>query len=448
MAIAPYVVARAPLRDWLIGAALSDTDLHVTTESARFGWFSPIEVRGIDIQAGENPLLTISSVQTQRTLLQLVAGGQDVGEVRIDQPRVEIIVSNGRAYLSALDSASDEVEFIQSLTEGRERTADLVIDRAGLTVRDIDATLPAVTLNDLTLRAHVEKTNNRKSVEVEPATLIDHFQMSPSLCDAGLKYVTPILARTTWVQGEASLEFDECYIDLEDASRSRMVGRLTIHDVTSGLKNPIVYQITNLIARLLKGEMPTSIRLAEESVVEFELKDGRVSHTGLAFGLPEISEELLIHTHGSVGLDESLDLVVEIPLPFHLIREGPLAAALGKQTLRLPIRGTLAEPQLQFPGDGQLIRDMLGGLLGDSAEDAESGEMDLTEQMRELGELLQDSVQEMRERRQERLKSRPPDSGRGPFWRLRRLVNPVDDAAEAAAEPNAPSPNAPSPNGS
>ncbi len=439
--MAPYILSRAPLRDWLISRGLADTDLHVSTQSARFGWFSPIEIRGIEVHAGENPLLKIPIIHTRKTLLQTMLGGKELGEVRIVEPQVEILVNQGQAYLSAMDSAADEVEWLQRLTDGQERTADVVIDRAKVTIRDVDPAQPQVRLDGLSLRARVEKTSSRRSLEIAPATLIDHFQLSPAVCDAGLKYVTPILAKTTWVQGEASLEFDTCYIDLEDAAHSHVVGRLSIHDVTSGLKNPIVYQIANLVARLLKGQMPTAIRLADESIVDFELKDGRVSHTGLTFGLPEISDELLIRTHGSVGLDETLELIVEIPLPIDLIRDGPLAAALSKQTLKIPIRGTLAEPKVEFPRDGQLMRDVLTTLAGDLTDEAENGEADLAEQLRELGGLLQDGVQELRENRQERLNARPPQrAGRGPFWRLRRLVNPDPAANETSADAEEPTP--------
>jgi hypothetical protein len=71
-----------------------------------------------------------------------------------------------------------------------------------------------------------------------------------------------------------------------------------------------------------------------------------VYHENLAFGLPDVRDDVVIRTSGWVGLDQSLDLEMEVPLPVDLLRQGPVLSALSKQTLTLKVGGTLQAPKL------------------------------------------------------------------------------------------------------
>lgn len=435
MAALPYVAARSPFRNWLIGMAVADSNLHVSTEGAWLGWFSPIKVYGLNVRVADGqPLLSIPELSTDRALLQFLFAGSDLGEIRITEPHLEIVVTDGRTNLAALQGAPDESESTE-LRAGRNQSIDVVIDRAQLSVRSSDPNQPEVVIGDVNLQARLENSSDSRRLTVQPATLIDHFQLSPALCDAGLKYVAPILADVTWIRGEGSLELDACQIELDAPQQSRVAGRLSVHGVESGPKNPLIREIAGLLARLLGRELPTSVRLADESIVQFEMQDGRVTHRGLAFGLPEISPELQIRTHGSVGLeDETLDLMVEIPLPFHLLGDGPIAKTLGSQTIQVPIRGTLENPQIEFRGDGQFVSDVFAS-LGTKLTDDQSTVEDLTEQLRSLGGVLQDRLNNWREDRPLRQRMLENQrTGRGLFGRLRGLAIPDESPETAPAE--------------
>jgi len=105
------------------------------------------------------------------------------------------------------------------------------------------------------------------------------------------------------------------------------------------------------------------------------MEDGRVHHSEFTFQL----ERLTIRTSGSVGVDGTLSMVAEMPMPAHLLGDRPLAAALARQTLKIPIKGTLAKPEV----DGQaLIRS-----LGESGLDV-LDELRLGEQI-DLGKMLE-----------------------------------------------------------
>jgi len=57
---------------------------------------------------------------------------------------------------------------------------------------------------------------------------------------------------------------------------------------------------------------------------------------------------LVIRTSGSVGLDDkSLDMVAEMPVPSKWLAGNVVAArAVGNQTVLIPLRGTLSNPQV------------------------------------------------------------------------------------------------------
>ncbi len=245
---APYVLGWAPLRERLISMAFANTELQVSTAALRLGWFSPITIQGLRVRTDNEPLLSVEAIETHRTLLEIVTRGTDWGKVRIVAPHVDIIVTDGRMNLIALKSAADKAQFIKRLTDGRSRSVDVAIESATVAIRSSDKNEPVVQIGDLTLKAHLEKDAHADWLQLEPATLVDHFQVSPAMCDAGLKFVAPILADTTWVQGEASLILDECQIDLIRPNQSHVLGRLTIHHVRSGLKNPIVREIAAVLS--------------------------------------------------------------------------------------------------------------------------------------------------------------------------------------------------------
>ncbi len=92
--------------------------------------------------------------------------------------------------------------------------------------------------------------------------------------------------------------------------------------------------------------------------VLFRVHDGRVYHKGLTFQVGELA----VQSRGSVGLDHSLDLLVEIPLPEAWLDRGPVLRALQGEVVTIPVAGTLEQPRV----DGRAVAEM-GKRLGASA---------------------------------------------------------------------------------
>ena len=133
-----------------------------------------------------------------------------------------------------------------------------------------------------------------------------------------------------------------------------MAGRFTIHslEVSPG---PLVRQFAVFLGR----ETPAKLR--PESTVLFRMVGGRVYHQGLELIFPEFT----VRTYGSVGLDQTMSLMAEMPVPPKWLANRPmLAQTLRNQTIRVPIAGTLSQPRLDQKVMADLSRQFLQKAAG------------------------------------------------------------------------------------
>jgi hypothetical protein len=179
--------------------------------------------------------------------------------------------------------------------------------------------------------------------------LAERIQASPELCAAMLKYIAPALADVTSTQGEFSVDLTGGRIPLGDLAHGEVAGRLRIHSLGMG-PGPLVRQFTAFLGR----EMPATLR--PESSILFRMVGGRVYHQGLELMFPGFS----IRTYGSVGLDQTMSLMAEMPAPLKWLADRPmLAQTFRNQAIRLPIIGTLSQPRLDPKAVADLSRQFL-----------------------------------------------------------------------------------------
>lgn len=203
---------------------------------------------------------------------------------------------------------------------------------------------PAVRLEPGPMEVHIAKGGG-----------IDRLQLTPALCASYIGYALPALAGAAQAQGEVSAALDACRVPVTGLAKADGAGRLTIHQARVSA-NPLVRELAVL---LLKG--PLEVSIVRESVVPVRLVNGRVYHQNLQLAFPEVT----IKTSGSVGLDGTLDLVAELPVPPRWLG-GKVGTALANQTIRLPIRGTMNHPKL----DDRVLREANAKLVRDAAGDA------------------------------------------------------------------------------
>jgi translocation and assembly module TamB len=168
-----------------------------------------------------------------------------------------------------------------------------------------------------------------------PGPLVRQVQINPRMCAFFLKYIAPVLADVASAQGSFSIDLDGCRIPLSDPAKGDFAGRFIIHSVEIG-PGPLIRELAILMDR----EAPAKLR--KEGIVPFRMVDGRIYHQDMELIFPDFT----VRTSGSVGLDQTLKIMAEMPVPPKWLENNPAAAALRNQTIRLPIAGTLQKPQI------------------------------------------------------------------------------------------------------
>jgi hypothetical protein len=183
-------------------------------------------------------------------------------------------------------------------------------------------------------------------------TLARQIQLDPAACHSALKYIAPILASVTQSRGEFSIELEGCRVPLGDMNRAEIAGRMIVHsaEVNPG---PLVQQLTSLLSA-----PPTLVRIQPQSVILFRMTRGRIYHQGLVLEFPDVT----MKTYGSVGLDESVKLMVETSVPTKWLPANAVTDVLKKQKLQVPVGGTLKSPQLDLAELARVKAQVLGNI--------------------------------------------------------------------------------------
>jgi hypothetical protein len=199
--------------------------------------------------------------------------------------------------------------------------------------------------------------------------LLSNVHLSPEICARGLKFIAPVLAETTVATGTFSVSLDGGRVPLADIKTSDLSGKMAIRgQVNAGpVAREFLVLVNELTSILRKGSLvpntedPGALVSVDSSEIEFRMVDRRIYHRGLKFNAGAVP----ITTHGSVGFDETIALVAEVPIQATFLGRDLSLGSLEGRTVQIPIGGTLARPKLDRGGMQQLI--------GQSIENATRG---------------------------------------------------------------------------
>jgi hypothetical protein len=302
---APWIVALTGLRDRTINAILASPSVTASSESASFGWFSPLSVHGLELTSTNKRVdIRVDDMAAERSPLRLLSTAPDLGTIRVSQPHVRLELP--------LD-----VE-IKGPRHRLEPTVTAVATDAALTVRLVGQDEPVLDIDGVDLTARVEQTENGRVLTLDPLVVFDRRKLSGKLVKGLLYLFDPTIANAPQVSGEVSFSLDKLRIPLgvpkeEAIKRMEVEGRVTLHQVSSEVRNPLRMALVQLLADMNGKQVSDVVRLAQDSEIRFQVRDGRLHHEGLRIGFPEIDPGLVVASRGSVGLDKSLDLHVELP---------------------------------------------------------------------------------------------------------------------------------------
>lgn len=251
--------------------------------------------------------------------------------------------------------------------------------------------------------------------------VIDKFQFTPEMTRNSLRFVAPMIANSTSIQGQFSLAQDFAIIPIGAPELGEARGTMTIQSAKVGpgpVFDALAAQIDQVLALIninRDGRLigPDAIFMqVKNQEVHYHLIDGRVYNSPFQVEMKGIT----ITTTGSVGLDESLDLVAEVGFANLLPSDSdkPFIKSLVSRPLKLPIGGTLKKPKVDMRQVGNYAKQMgvnaldavLGGGIGSQIQslfpERTPEEMERIQKEREERRKERDKRRE--ERRREKLK--------------------------------------------
>lgn len=217
-------------------------------------------------------------------------------------------------------------------------------------------------------------------VRIPAGTIAENVTLTPEICRDWLKFVNPLLADVATAQGKVSLETSGGAIPLDDVNRAAARGTVHLNQVTVGagpmaLKMIEAVETIRLMLRPAGSGEPKDrsvwIRM-DQQAIPFTVTAGRVYHEGMHMTM----KDLTVRTSGSVGFDQSLNMVAEIPIADDWIKAEEWMQALKGQVIRVPITGTVAQPRIDMQGIRELTLNLaqrtaankLGGLVNEQTE--------------------------------------------------------------------------------
>jgi len=213
--------------------------------------------------------------------------------------------------------------------------------------------------------------------------LLDQWQLTAEDSRTWLKYAAPLIADATSTEGRASAELVGAQIPLWDPIQASARGSLEIHEliVSAG---PLAQQLLPLIdqvkAIVRPGGSPiqnkTNWLQLKPQQIPIVVRDGRVYHDHFEMSY----KDLAIQTRGSVGLDQTINLVAVIPIADDWIDGDRLLSSLKGRSIEIAIRGTISKPLLDRQAVSRSAQQLIRGAAMSAAQETIGSEVNKFQQ--------------------------------------------------------------------
>ena len=364
--IAPTVLTATTMRNNLLQSAFSNHELSAEAESATGGWFAPLAFQRVEIKSADDRFSwTVKEIQTSKGLLSFITDPDQVGDIRLTDSHVSISLDDEGNWPFSKASKSSNSEFAFHIENG------------SLQINAPWRKVPIVEVGKLTINGKIEKdADGQRRLHVDPMQILDHEPLSESHTQQNLALIAPVLSQSTELSGSASVWLDEINIPIEptvmtdpdmaldtstqeDINRDFPIrGRAEFHFLDARLKETWTKQLTAIIGQVSGAAIPSQIQVLKDSKIEFSVTNKGIHHSGMVFLLPELAKEFSITSSGSVHLDETIDLLLQLNVPKIAQTGGPFLAMLtqiASMPIQLRVLGTVAKPKLQLPEGMNLL---------------------------------------------------------------------------------------------
>lgn len=210
--------------------------------------------------------------------------------------------------------------------------------------------------------------------------VVDQVKLTPQVCQQLLKYALPLAADAAEMDGEFSLDVADNVWPLASPQAGQARGTMTIHHARiepgplAGRLTTVVEQVRAVLERRNPAATsPTRVVLEfPQQQVALTQTQGRVYHDRMTVRINDLD----LVTGGSVGFDETLQLTFLLPIQEKWVRGTPALAKLAGQTLRIPVNGTLSQPQVDPSVLGDLARQAAGSTIEKAIDDTVLKQLD------------------------------------------------------------------------
>ena len=351
-------------------------NLHGRVEMAKatFTWLGPIVFEDVVVvpNNGAREPVVIQRIEASHGIAAFLLSGGDVGHVSVEGLETHLVFDEDRNSNAAglfVDPGEQGTpgDSAEGHSPPRKTPLRMVLDVVDARVRIEGPWSPDPWISDpidVELRLAHTPSGEASEWTLQPTTILEDALLEPAVAQGVLAYIAPVLADATRTSGRFSLALDGGTFPVGVPEKSTFSGRLTMHEVDLG-PGPMV---TGILAALPgRIQVPTSIRVADDSQISFQMEDRRMRHEGLEFGfpLPRAGSRLDLTSSGSVGLDDKvLDLKLALPFPADLPADRPVLATLAGKTVSIGIGGKLGEPRIDFDGSIRgVAADVIAGTI-------------------------------------------------------------------------------------
>ncbi len=241
------------------------------------------------------------------------------------------------------------------------------------------------------IRPGLDLRSTTPVIHLRSGSAATNIQLTPETCAGFLKYIAPPVADATRAQGTFSVSTTNAQLPISNPLNGLASGTVEIKNATLQ-SGPLADQILGLaksIKRLTDGGNVINNLLNQDGggllnatpqktqtwvtmptqKIPFQMQKGRVYHEGATFQIDDVT----IKTRGSVGADQTVQLIAAVPVLDKWIAGKSWLQSLRGQTIQVPIKGTLTKPQLDTNVMRQLstrfLRQNLGNTLQQKATD-------------------------------------------------------------------------------
>ena len=238
------------------------------------------------------------------------------------------------------------------------------------TIRFLETNLQAGN-GSLTIGGSIYQANNQTWIDLTPTSVAQKIDISPEMSSQWLRYITPVLADATQINGQLGIKVNEARININDSTQTRIRGQLEFDEVRL-VAGPLMNQLIQTTERLrLAGQnvgpmanpadSSTLVKIPTQTV-DFTVANRIAAHERLRLN---IDRAQLLST-GQVDFDGNLGLTAMLPLDPRWL--GQDLQRLSGQTLQLPIKGTLERPYLDASNLQSIITQLGVQVIQDNAE--------------------------------------------------------------------------------